>query len=483
MCWQRVAVLLVSSVVLAACETPRPTQVYTDFSARQVADVHLGEPVTLFDFPPTTMTALLSEEGRAHAVVIDAAGGIHHAEVSDKGVVSRERIGEVQQADGPVVLDVAEYPTRTIRVLAGTSLFIRDATTRTWQEQRGSRCARFLRVGSRLYCGFVASGEEFGSPKRSDLYGVVVLLFPLLVPVQHQSKKLVVAELDDSAWIVRGVVDAEDKLDATQFMMASDNRGNIHVLYLAGRGGYIFWYGGGLAGGPEPTLRYLLIDGDALRRAAKGTRQGEPDSSLLFLSGKDVRRSADLRLAEKSFSAPIELADLGLSYVALNPVSGAFEAVVRGHAVKRGSQFKPPHKPPQLSGLLSFELSDGLWRSQASLVVPDEWPASTYVYFENALVKTDSRGGVHAVGIHKTTFSPWAWSSPDNAISYFVRRESSWSLPVTFQVALDDRYVRHDRPETKNLLAVDAGRAFVAWPEKGIGLRGRWILSRELVVQ
>jgi len=462
---QGFALLLALTVALASCETThwKPTA-KSEFSARSAADVQLSEPLTLFDFHPRGMVGLISGDGHAHVIANDHKDGAYHAEVDDKGVVRTERMGVAPNADRDM-LDVVEYPARTLRALAGESQFIRDPMTVNWQEFKGNRCTRFAKAGGHLYCGFVVSGEEFGSPARTDVYGGVFIIFPFVLPIPRQSEKLVLAELVDTTWIARFVIDAEDELDAgRRFLMDADREGNIHVLYGAGRGGVVVLLN--TVSEPVYKARYLLIERAVLEQAAKESND-TASRAFVGLNGSDVVLSGLFQYTDNDFSATLFptgcfLTFCGLSSGALNPVSGAFEDLVKGLG--------------RVRGLFGVQVIGGVANEQLSLVVPEHWPTDTYYYgLLPAVVKIDSDGAFHAIQLTLTDHSYW-WGGTEQVLSYFVRHDRSWSLPITFPVSIDVGLFNTD---TRQLLAVGTGRAFVAWSQNGAGLQGRWIYSRE----
>ena len=93
------------------------------------------------------------------------------------------------------------------------------------------------------------------------------------------------AQETPDGWAIRAVLDPDNALDANNdFMVDTDNLGNIHFLYFSSKGGsYYYLIFGGLTGaggsGPlsQPELRYAEVPLDQLLTSAAATQNQKPN--------------------------------------------------------------------------------------------------------------------------------------------------------------------------------------------------------------
>lgn len=457
--------LLALAVLLSACGTvPLPPEHQAELDARQAAEANLGEPVRLLDQPPVRVAGLISREGRAHVFAVDDSKTLQHIELEGQTVVRRERMGVLEEDPRTIALHAIEWPPGTLRVAAGSSQFVRMAASPAWQETKGNRCSRFLIVAERLFCAFVINGEEVGSPKRTDVYGGLIIIVPFAIPVEKQSRKLVIAEATGEKWVVRAVLDADDPLDAGLRVIGADREGNVHVLYAVRRGGMLILFfpagGGGIGEEPESKLRYARIRSEALLSSADGAPEASAKPFAL-VKGLEV-------------GAPPWISHYGSRLwwggFAVSPAYGTIEGLYGSIEIRLGGKYYTHGL------LLGVEMRDGVWQERVSVVVNEDWPEEGLDYGSRLrmqpLVQFDASGALHALVPHCTSHSTLHPCIP--ALSYLVKRGSAWSRPVMFKT---DAF--QSAQEYARLMIVGEGGVFVAWAEKEAGLLGRWILPRE----
>jgi hypothetical protein len=450
---------LAAAACLHACVTPLLPEQQLGLDARRAPDVALGEPIRLLERPPERLAGIISLDGRVHVFAIDAARTLRHVEIAANAVVAREQVAMLEGDPHGLSLHAIEWPPGTLRVVAGSSQFVRAPSDPGWQEAKGNRCARFLPVAGRLFCAFVLSGEELASPKRTDVYGGLIILLPFAIPVERQSRKLVIAEAAGERWVVRAALDVDDPLDAFPIEIGSDAQGNVHVLYNVGRGGMLILFfpagGGGVAESPERRLRYARVPADALLAAGQAAPGGQ-GAPLVTIKGLDVRDSPWSLPSTRRF---------WWGDLAVNPVTGAIEGLYGSTEVRLDGKFYTQGM------LLAVEMRDGVWQERPSIALVDHWPEDGASYkgapSKNVSVTFDQSGALHALVAHDAEYSMW---HPTPAFAYLLKRGGEWSRPLTFRIGLP-----HAWPYPRLLLA-DEARLFVAWAERDAGLLGRWIL-------
>jgi len=444
--WVGVAISCANGLLLMGCvSTQLAPEARSTLDRRPSLDVSVGRPMRLFDHPPDRVAGLRSHDGRVHVFAIDSEKVLQHVEVDGDSITVREQVGKAAEGSEPIMLDAVEWPSGTLRVVYGPVQFVRSRGDGTWRKIERNRCVRFVVARQRLYCGFVMSGKEFGSQERTDVYWGLVMIFPLAIPVQRQSEKLVIAEAVDESWTVRAVLDVEDPLDAQPyFLMDVDNDEFVHVLYAVNRGGGWFVIGPGLAGGgPEGSLRYARVKSSMLDKSSDGTskRSAEP---VILLSSDAVSDSR-----------------LGMLYFVVNPAFGRLEGLVTGvhhHHALWGAEL----------------VFDELRVDSSRPVLRDDWPREgmRYTYF-NVMVAADADGTLHALVPSCGGKGPFGCEPGFNYLSYLRRRDGEWSHPIE----LATKSPAHVR-KPYALMIADGERVYVAWGEEGAEFSGRWITHR-----
>jgi hypothetical protein len=463
--YSRRIALLALAVPLSACGTvPLPPEYQAELDARQASDVRVGELMRLLDQPPVRVGGLVSQDGRVHVFAVDASKALQHIELEGQTIVKRERVGTLDEEPRPIAFHGIEWPPGTLRVAAGESQFVREAASAAWSEVKGNRCMRFLTVGGRLFCAFVINGEEVASPKRTDLYGGLIIVVPFAIPIEKQSRKLVIADGVAGQWIVRAVVDADDPLDARGFTVGADREGNVHVLYGVGRGGGMYLLfpagGGGIWEEPRIQLRYARVGSEALLSPTEGTQQASAGPFAL-VKGLEVR--------DPPWRSMVTRGWWGGSF-AVSPASGTIEGLYASSELRLGGKYYTHGL------LLGVELRNGLWAERVSVVVNEDWPEEGLDYGSRLrmrpLVQFDASGALHALIPHCISHSTLQPCIP--ALSYVVKRGGAWSRPVMFRTGAFPSPQEYAR-----LMIVGEAGVYVVWAEKEVGLLGRWIESRQ----
>jgi len=465
--------LLTCTVLLIACATeqPPPPERVAELDARQAPEVRFGKRLNLLSESPARVVGVISRDGRAHVWAIGPSKTLHHIEVDASGNVSSERIGAVDENLATMAFDAVESRPGALRVLAGSSQFVRGTAGTGWQEVKGNQCVRFLAIAEVLYCGLVMSGEELGAPKRADWYAGVFVIIPYAIPVQRQSRKLVIAEASGDTWVARTIVDVDDPLDAQpKFLMGADSGGNVHLVYAVGRGGALLLFAPPGIGGavPQAVLRYARVNSESLlpRVTAPG---GEPIKPFALVSGHSITAPTDL-YGGMSTSALANSASF-----AFDPASGVLEGLVATvGGGQRGTGWRSGKAG--FKGVFDVHLRSGKWDDHADVVLLNDWPTEglDYVFPSGRpSVAFDSSGGLHAL-VPLCTEHP-IWDPCKGAFSYLVKRGRRWSKPVMVKAPFDF----HQDRWGQTLLLVGEARSFAAWAEARAGLVGRWILPGE----
>lgn len=469
---------LAFALLLPACAIgPLLPEDRAELDARRPPDVVLGEPMRLFDEPPLRVAGLAARDGRVHIFQIDAARALRHAEVDANGVVAREQLATLDQDPKQTPLDAIEWPPGTLRVVAGSSQFVRATASPVWQEWKDNRCRRFLVVGDRLFCAFVMSGEEFGAPKRSDVYFGIILIVPFAIPVERQSQKLVIAEAVANIWVVRAVVDAEDPLDARGLQqIGTDASGDAHLLYTVGRGGaFIFSTGPAIGAVPPVKLRYTRISGEALRSSPGATEQ-VGHASVIAVKGREVQPPPCFAWdwwSQNSWNFSRWEGRLENRFAV-----GSDSGTIEGLAATLQSPVRIGGRTLTFFGELDVTLRDGKWDERVAVVLRNDWPDAGMEYrFSPPVdpkVRFDSSGALHALMPHCTNHPIWDACIP--ALSYLVKRDGTWSRPVTFGIGRYSGKLAYEHAKAYTLLIASSERAYIGWVEEDGGFAGRWIL-------
>jgi hypothetical protein len=358
----------------------------------------------------------------------------------------------VGEESATMAFDAVEFPLGTWRILAGTSQFVRTQAGSPWRQVVGNRCQRLLTIGDKLLCGFVMSGEEFSTPTRTDVYGGIFMIIPFAIPVQRQSRKLVLAQAVGEPWVIRAVLDPGDVLDAdTDFLMGADRDGNVHLVYSAGRGGAFLIIAGGVGGASAGSApRYARVEAASLRTPAP---IAAPEGVARYegVNGRPIGKP------------PWDFWP-GRGPFAVDPTTGLVAGLMHS---------EPNHTQPiafrgqkiRIDGLLDIEMRQGVWQDIANMVLLGDWPYAHARYLGQRSLAFDDLGRLHALVPYCT--SATMLDSCGGAISYLVKKEGQWSRPIT--IGGPFTY------EGRSLVIPGTRRTLAVWFEHRAGLAGQWI--------
>ncbi|MDH5578535.1 MAG: hypothetical protein OEZ09_08750 [Betaproteobacteria bacterium] len=460
----RLTAILGLTTLLLGC-APLPPEIQAERDSRRPLDVVVGPPVRLLDERPYYIAGLLSQDGKVHIFATDSEHRLHHFEIDGDNVSLRELVGTSGKKIETSTLAAVEWPPGTLRVSDGSAEFVRDGVHRTWRKTEPNRCARFAVAAGRLYCGFVMDGKDIGSPSRLDVYWGLMGILPIVIPVQSQSEKLVIAEAVEQDWILRAVLDVNDPLDAQRnFLMGADKQGFVDVLYAAKRGGlaFVIGPGGGAAGiSPGRVVRHIRVSSDAL----SGTMRGDADKPAkprLALVGRDI----GFPPMPGHDEPPAQGGDDPGRFrgFVLNPATGTFEGLVHGFVAKGTLE----------TGVHRFELVEDKWK-QTATDFAFIWLTKGSCYMDVMALSADAAGTLHVVARSCIGASKYSYG-------YFRRHNGRWTKPVDLEVgAPPSRW----RWEPYALLVARASSTYFVWTEEGSAfsdkagsLWGRWIAPR-----
>jgi hypothetical protein len=464
---KRTLLLVFLPLLLAGCSSLAARGLLPDVQARRPANVQLGRELTLADTAPSRSTSFIDADGRVHVFLVDRQKQLRHIELFHDELVVQEVVGTLETA-APAALDAVEQSAGKLRVLAGDKQFVRSSRQSPWREINGNRCARFLAVAENLLCAFVIKGEEIGAPARKDWTVGWFILVPLAWWSNTQAAKLVVAQLSDERWIIRAVLDADSPLDANRdFMVDTDNEGNIYFLYFASRGGGMFALvvgaapgavGGGFQG-PAPELKYVRVSLDRLIAPASALSEPVP-SSATRISWESIP-ATNLKLREV-------LSQLNKRY-ALNKATGEVSGLLWGNLTVKTTagirRFEFTSDAADCCSWTEARIRDGSWVSGEEVVATPDLPDMGYEWSRDdaALLKSDARGNLCALLEHGR---PGFWTA-SYSMAYLAKNASDWSAPITLGSSSGG--------DTRTLAVSDSGISFAAWVDKEGNFVGRSI--------
>lgn len=442
--------------------------------------VRVGDRTLLVEQPVEAVAGVITQEGRLHVFAIDSTKVIHHIEVDGENVIAREQLGTFEDGFWRAALEAIEWPPGTLRVLAGRLQFVR-VRGEAWRTLEGNRCVSFVVAKERLFCAFIASGEEFGTPTRLDVHVGIVFWIPLILPMQVQSRKLVIAEAMGEAWIVRAVVDAHDALSATDLVIGADVNGNFHAFYTAAKGGsgFIVMPLEVRGQGPVPELRYVRLSAGKLSATLPNREAKAPKDVYALPEGARLRYPSFVLVGSEGLLMPLHMR------FAVDPTSGAIEGLIglnvfnaRLSGYKENFWFKD-------GGLIDVRLYDWQWSDPVEVALLGRWPEEDVSYqagglapyfdrFPGPLLHFDANGTLHAVVRHCVGCVTWGGEARAG-LSYLEKNSSGWLRPVKLDA---------DNPRRLAGPIVGNGKVYIVWSEqdrygRDRGLFGRWIWSEK----
>ena len=456
------------AVVISGCGSLASRDLFPEISARQVPVITLSEIIDLLPGQVETSTILLRANGTAAVVTVDSQHQLHYIAVANHGAVTRENLGKIENGSPPR-LDIIEHRGQ-LRVLAGDKQFSRGVSDSAWKETGGNRCAKFLPLDDALFCAMVITGEEIKSPERKDWTVGWFILFPVVFWSNTSAAKLVIAQELPEGWLVRAVIDGESPLDADlDFLAATDQSGQLQLLYSASRGGGLFAIGAGLAPGAfaagysgfASELRYAQF---SLRELLPNAIDASPSNSLEGTTRWLTRSS--LRLENAPFASRRD---------PVRPLNRRF-SVSPGSRVVHGLLWAREMTIPFNSlplffgaegGWVEVQLRDGVWNPRVDVVAVEDLPDATFAWAMEdrfAVIANNADGTSRAL---LESCSIGLWDSTCR-LTHFVRISSQWSAPLI----LGSSKFGYDG---RAIAVGDRGCAFATWVTADAKYVGRWI--------
>lgn len=382
-------------------------------------DVQLGPELEVLQFSTShdLVSTVLDGKGSAHVFIAVAnTKEIHHVVVSPEGNMKHELVAANRS---PSTISAAFDSRARPHLLLDDAELVREESnwisypTPPWHvEGIKVHKPRLVQAQNGLIRAFLVNGKEVGASGRWDWFGFGGYGAGIIIPWHATSEKLVVVPESAIAEPFWYVVDPEDKLDTSDAMFATDNAGNLSVVYSASRF---------MVARKSHQPRYARI---ALMPLQPGIRQAGteiPGNRRLHpVSGNEI---------------PLFVTDtLGFEQAAAaqDPVSGTL-LIVRAH-----------------------DSSIGLMHGEWSL--PLRLPLTNF--FEPRLA---SAGGdrFHLMTVDKAE------------VLYLQYAQGSWSAPVKLgksEVASTFGYGW----DALDMASKGNNRAFAVWPTR-TGIVGRWV--------
>lgn len=439
-----------------------------EVEARLPPDVQQGTELILLEEPPLNSTSLIDSDGVAHIFLVDKDEQLNHIEILGDQIISHEFLDEVDYFHW-WDFDAVEHPRGKLRVLAGDKQYFREASNLDWQQVEGNRCTKFVPVGNDLYCAFIINGEEVYAPKRTEVIYGIFLLIPYYFKDDVAASKLVLAQKIQNDWIVRAVLDPYTLLDAEHdFMVGTDNLGNVHFLYFTSKGDFDFIFSIFPpffdAGRNSPrVLRYAQVPIDKLLTLSsdvenKATIEGATSKQWLHVKGDTMPSAArhyyiDFNRLNNRFAVN----------KVTREVSGLFFATAETFALadrRLSCENQVDHSQVEVS------IHDGIWSSHCNIVATLDIPTSNR-WWSFPRIKTDSKGRTFAL---LESFYPGRFGQFQCNMNYFYKDEVNWSAPLVLGGSKCGN--------CESIAVNDSGMVFVSWVNKEGKYIGRWIRTQ-----
>ena len=477
-------ILLFFSTFMPGC-TIATKDLLPEVAARQAPDILFSEEIILLQKASVQSSILISRDGLVHVFAVDEESKLHHIEITGEKVITRELLGIIETKRAKFI-DAIEYPPGQLRVLAGEKQFFRTSPGDSWQEILENRCSRFISAGDDLFCAFVIRGEEINAPQRTDISLGFFILIPVAWGSHKYASKLVLAQETPDGWVIRAVLDPDNPLDANDdFMVDTDNLGNIHFLYFATKGGSFYYlifggFSGAGGSGPlaKPELRYAELPLDQLLAFAAATqyqKSNEINGPWLPLKGAQLDPMQFL-LGKQSINIGEELRPLNRRFSvgrATGEVDGLIFSLNTPFFDTNGQLSQTPANFPSW---LEVSIRDGKWMPGFIVLTAADLPDSGYWWSDEkkTVIRKDANGNLHAL------LDSWIsgfWHSRCY-MNYFVKNDGEWSAPMVFANGNDcggakDRSLTMDK----------SGAVFAAWVNGEGKFIGRWLSPLKEVPQ
>lgn len=470
--------LFVIAMLIVGCASLVSKGLLPEVETRSPPDIQLGSELILLEKPPELCTSLIDINGVAHLFFIDEDKQINHLEILGDEIITRELLGAIETIDPWTVLDAVEHPRGKLRVIAGNRQYFRSSPNPNWQEVKGNRCTRFVPVNDDLFCTFVIKGEEIAAPERTDYTYGLFFLVPFVYWSHEYASKLVLAQESEDGWILRAVVDPDTTMDAnSDFMVGTDNLGNIHFLYFTSIGGgtFIFFagnYSGGVSGtAPEPELRYAQLTFDQLLAHSIDTQNqlSSKDSTprqWMTIRGIPLTHKPFVKKDSNYNHAYLVLRPLSKTF-SLNKATREINGLMYAHiCTLDDGERQLPLLGPDLAWV-GLSIREGRWTPGFNIVTAEDFPTPNYSWSQfGKVIKTDAKGNKHVL---LEGLEPGFWKAR-KYMNYLVKDDINWSAPLSLGSSNLWSY-------DSSLAVDDSGVAFAAWVNKEGKFIGRWIRS------
>ncbi|CAG2161385.1 hypothetical protein [Cupriavidus numazuensis] len=415
-------------ILLAGCAAQVPVEV----SQRPPpANVRLGPELTLLGARPTTTTAVMGSDGRAHIVVMLARSHlVHHLVVGAQGVEQEEIVTTSHAAYGSALSTAIDAAGR-LHVVDDTNHFVREG--QRWQGPlRGPACQRLLLAGQDLVCVFLAKGKEVGSPGRWDWFGIYSIVI-WAIPWHVQSSKAVIAREAPSGASSWTVLDRDNGLDVDMEQMAvsADDQGTVNVLYMSTRG----------------FLQGTYTQAFAYARIETGNQDAEAESSTAIPASEGLQRIIS-SASGREIREPTRFDTLKPPFaLATDPESG-FTLGLTFSLKSWGAEWWWYFLVDQRDEPVALQMFQEAWHSQ--------WGGNVFLEPRLAPAGMDR---FHAVFV----------GQGEPALYYLPFSDGNWSATLVRLGRISDNF------RATKLIADREGNALAIWVSPEEHLVGRWI--------
>jgi hypothetical protein len=484
-------------IFLAGCAEVKTSEMFPDFGRRAPPKVDLSQVVTLLEHSSTLVTSLVGSDGYVHVFALNQSGDIHHIVLSDTQVINHELIGAAMELvvskswpTGLASIDTIEHPLGTLRVAVKGMQYVQRGSKAIWQKVENSRCSRYLANKERLFCAYIAKGDEIGTHTRKDTTVLLLVILPVWSSMEKRSDKLVLAEEIDGAWHIRAIVDPEEPFDIDpDFFAGIDAKGTINLLYAGSRrGGFgaIVGAGGpGFAGGAvaigwPSSVRFAQIPiGNLSELSVAANSVGElvkTSQKLAMIEGVQVAAKPlikdrygvdrenwpDLRRFSQQFSLHAASGEIHGLMFADNLILDDGKRRLR---IGGAYNLEPTW--------VSLALRDGQWLNHYDVVTSsDSPPGLSWDYRSEGYTRSDPQGRLHLLLIAKMEEKSYRISCE---ITYLTNSGSGWSAPLLLGGCPLSSMGYPAGEAGRSLAFAEDGSVFATWIDKVGSLVGRFL--------
>ena len=294
--------------------------------------VSFGHEIEVFNKPFSQYVWSIDKTGNAHFIIEPSdSNKLHYVIIGKTGVLEKSSTDKTEKTPSYKkpkrdYMDCAFDSEGNLHLISNGEHFIYKEES--WRQLPDLPCRVFGKGYKDLICADVVEGQEVGSPGRLDWYVIAGYGGGLIWPWYSHPDKLVIVKKSHETSFKPLVVDAETKQDVLGYSLAADEKGNIYVSYLRGRG--------------YPRKSYIYIKKDLSEIPAND-------------SGKDSAKKGIVEVFGESLHAGQSVVPdwvSGAERIAVDPETGM--AMLSAQSPKklyliRESQFKRP---------IDLELSD-----------------------------------------------------------------------------------------------------------------------------